>query len=264
MINKHTPRKRFGQNFLQDQNCIQKIIAAINPQAGDKIIEIGPGQGALTQPLLKYNIELCAVEIDKDLAKIINQKFADYPQFQLHNQDALTFNFSSVYNNALPKVIGNLPYNISTPLLFHLFSFQECFSEMYFMLQKEVADRMCAQPGSKQYGRLSIMTQYFCKIDRLFIVPPSAFFPQPKVQSAIIRLIPYTKENRPFPTTDLHLFKNVVTSAFSQRRKKLSNSLKDLISSERLATLDIDPSSRPEALSIQEFILLTNSIKNQS
>lgn len=255
----HRARKRFGQNFLVDTNIIDRIVQAINPSDEDHLVEIGPGQGALTDKLISQCRHLDVIEIDRDLAAEFTWRYDGNERFTLHNADVLKFDFTSL--PAQPegyKVIGNLPYNISTPLLFHLFTCKQLFSDMLFMLQLEVVDRMCASPGSKSYGRLSIMTQYHCKVEKLFRVPPTAFRPQPKVESAIVRLQPLAQP--PLAATDASLLETVVRTAFSQRRKTLQNSLKKLVESSMLEDLSIDGSRRPETLSLEEYVSISNAL----
>ncbi len=253
----HTARKRFGQNFLIDDGIIDKIVRSIAPQPNDNIVEIGPGKGAITALLLAHCPRLNVVELDRDLIPILLAQFAKYDDFNIHQTDALKFDFGTLASADWPlRVVGNLPYNISTPLIFHLLSYHEKIRDMHFMLQKEVVERMAAQPGEKAYGRLGIMTQYYCQVQNLFPVPPTCFNPQPKVDSAIVRLVPY--KVLPHPADDVDLFKRLVNTAFQQRRKTLRNALKQLISSEQLETLAIDTSRRPETLSLAEFVGLAN------
>lgn len=253
----HTARKRFGQNFLHDYSVIANILASLQIKPGEHWVEIGPGQGALTIPLLDKSITLDVVELDRDLVSLLKIKFKDRPQLTIHSADALKFDFSSLTkSNEKLRIIGNLPYNISTPLLFHLFENAACISDMHFMLQKEVVDRICADPGSKKYGRLSVMMQYYCSAECLFDVFPESFDPMPKVTSAVIRLVPHL--NPPVLVKDKTTFNNVVTQAFSQRRKTLRNSLRKLISEEGLVSLGIDPVLRAENISLQDFANLSN------
>lgn len=256
----HQARKRFGQNFLQDQNIIRNILLGINPKEGDNIAEIGPGLGAITEHLLKAtNGKLNVVEIDRDLVQVLRTQFFNYPDLQIHQGDALKFNFSQlVKDDEKLRIVGNLPYNISTPLVFHLLSFSGQVRDMHFMLQKEVVDRMAAQPGDSAYGRLGIMVQYRCKVEPLFKVPPTAFHPQPKVDSAIVRLTPY--DTLPYPAKDANQLAKVVTASFNQRRKTIRNNLKKMISAGQLETLGIDPGLRPENLSLQNFVAISDTL----
>ncbi len=254
----HQARKRFGQNFLHDQNVIDRIISGINPRPGDRIVEIGPGLGALTEPLLEANGgKLDVVELDRDLIPILRTKFFNYPDFIIHESDALKFNFDRLAEDGQPiRIVGNLPYNISTPLIFHLLESIQHLKDMHFMLQKEVVDRMAAVPGSSAYGRLGIMTQYYCKVQPLFLVGPEAFDPAPKVESAIVRLIPH--KQLPFPVADMERLQMIVRVAFTKRRKTLRNALSGVVSEEAFAALAIDPGLRPENLTLQQFTQLAN------
>ncbi|KAF3982710.1 MAG: 16S rRNA (adenine(1518)-N(6)/adenine(1519)-N(6))-dimethyltransferase RsmA [Methylococcales symbiont of Hymedesmia sp. n. MRB-2018] len=256
----HKARKRFGQNFLQDDNIIYHILANIHANTGERWVEIGPGLGAITEPLLKEGIILDVVELDRDLVKFLDDKFRQYKNFTLHSADALNFDFSALAKeNEKLRIIGNLPYNISTPLLFHLLDNACCIQYMYFMLQKEVVDRICADAGSKKYGRLSVMMQYFCATEKIFEVPPESFNPIPKVMSAIVKLTPHQKA--PVKVNDLKLLNKVVTTAFSQRRKTIRNSLKPLISEEQLSAINIDPTLRAECISLAEFALISQHVQ---
>lgn len=254
----HTPRKRFGQNFLHDQNVIQRIVNAISPGQGEHLVEIGPGQGALTRQLLPLVGKMDAIELDRDLIEPLKQSCAALGQLTIHSADALKFDFCSLVNSAQQKlrVVGNLPYNISTPLLFHLMEQRHCIKDMHFMLQKEVVERITASPGNGQYGRLSIMLQYYCQAEQLFNVPPGAFFPPPKVDSAVFRLVPH--ESPPYPAKDEKLLSQVVSQSFSQRRKTIRNNLKGMIEEGVLQELGIDPGLRPERLEPEQFVKLAN------
>jgi len=255
----HRARKRFGQNFLQEANIIERIIIALDPQPDDAILEIGPGQGALTDRLVDQCGHLDVIEIDRDLAAEFRWRYDSKPHFTLHNADVLKFDFNSLPPRTKPyRLIGNLPYNISTPLLFHLFACRHLFSDMLFMLQLEVVERMTATPGNKNYGRLGIMTGYYCDAEKLFNVPPTAFHPQPKVQSAIVRLIPW--QTLPHPALDADTLETVVRTAFSQRRKTLQNSLKTHVDRETLSALGIDGSRRPETLSLAEYVTISDAL----
>ena len=253
----HTPRKRFGQNFLQDYGIISHIIGSIEAQPNEHWVEIGPGQGALTEPLLKLGIKLDVVELDRDLVVWLKHKFQHQERLQIHSADALRIDFSALAAGEKLRVIGNLPYNISTPLMFHLLEHAACIDDMFFMLQKEVVNRICAEPNSKQYGRLSVMMQYYCATEWLFDVPPESFDPVPKVMSAIVRLIPHTEP--PVQVDDLAKLNTVVTTAFSQRRKTLRNSLKKLIDEQTMVALGIDPILRAENISLADFARLSNA-----
>lgn len=254
----HRPRKRFGQNFLHDESVVYNILAAIDARPDQHLVEIGPGQGALTAALLDSGAALDIVELDRDLVALLQRKYQHRDNLRIHSADALQFDFCSLA--VMParrlRIIGNLPYNISTPLLFHLLENSACIEDMHFMLQKEMVDRLCAKPGSKQYGRLSLMVQYHCSSEQLFEVPPESFTPAPKVMSAVIRLTPHSKP--PVAIDDHKDFQQIVTQAFSQRRKTLRNPLKKMLSAEEIAGLGIDPGLRAEALSLQEFAALSN------
>jgi 16S rRNA (adenine1518-N6/adenine1519-N6)-dimethyltransferase len=251
----HRPRKRFGQNFLHDPGVIQRIVQAIAPRPGEHIVEIGPGQGALTRRVLDHIGHLDAVELDRDLVPRLEREFGS--RLTLHQQDALKFDFCTlVAEGERLRVIGNLPYNISTPLLFHLMEGRHCIQDMHFMLQKEVVERLAAEPGSKAYGRLGIMVQYYCRVEKLFIVPPGAFHPPPKVDSAIVRLVPHHQP--PVAVSAVADLSQLVAQAFSQRRKTLRNTLKGLLTEEDIRACDVDPQLRPEQLSLSEYAALAN------
>ena len=254
----HQARKRFGQNFLQNPGIIRRITRAINPQPGQHLVEIGPGLGALTEELLSAAGELDVVELDRDLIPVLRTQFFRYEdKFRIHEADALKFDFRSLATDERPlRIVGNLPYNISTPLIFHLLSFSGLVDEMYFMLQKEVVDRLAAQPGESAYGRLGIMAQYHCDVSSLFVVGPEAFHPKPKVDSAIVRLKPYAEP--PFKADRLDDFASMVRTAFTQRRKTLRNNLKPLLTAEQIESLQIDPGIRPEKLTLADFVRLAN------
>ncbi|WP_456380086.1 16S rRNA (adenine(1518)-N(6)/adenine(1519)-N(6))-dimethyltransferase RsmA [Thiolapillus sp.] len=255
----HRARKRFGQNFLHDPGVIDRIIRAINPAHDQHLVEIGPGQGAITEHLLAAAGRLDAVELDRDLVTLLSNKYRNHPGFHLHSADALKFDFCQLATKGEKlRIIGNLPYNISTPLLFHLLENAQCLQDMHFMLQKEVVERMAAGPGSKTYGRLSVMLQAYCQVRMLFPIGPGAFQPAPKVESAFVRLVPH--EQPPFAINDPDLFSKVVTQAFSQRRKTLRNTLKGLVATESIASCGMDPSTRAEQLSVEDFACLANTL----
>lgn len=259
-LNEHRARKRFGQNFLHDQRVIQRIVSAIRPRANDVVLEIGPGQGALTGALLETECTLRAVELDRDLVAMLQQKFGSNPRFHLQQGDALDVDLLSITSEKV-RVVGNLPYNISTPLIFHLLKQSPSIIDMHFMLQKEVVERLAAGPGSRDYGRLGIMTQYFCQVESLFEVPPGAFSPQPKVQSAVVRLTPY--QTLPHPAQSITALQNVVRTAFNQRRKTLRNALQTLLNVEQIVALGIDPGARPETLSLAAYVALADCLSEQ-
>ena len=254
----HRPRKRFGQNFLHDPGTIARILAAVAPRPGEHLVEIGPGQGAITTGLLESGCRLDAVELDRDLARLLEERFGHWENFRLHQADALRFSFCDLREGEERlRVVGNLPYNISTPLLFHLLEEAHCIRDMHFMLQKEVVERMAAAPGSKTYGRLSVMLQVRCAVERLFPIGPGAFHPPPKVESAFVRLVPH--EEPPWPIADFDLFSRIVAQAFSQRRKTLRNTLKGLLPPGTLERCGIDPGARAEQVPPAGFVALANA-----
>ncbi|URL06253.1 16S rRNA (adenine(1518)-N(6)/adenine(1519)-N(6))-dimethyltransferase RsmA [Avibacterium sp. 21-595] len=259
----HTARKRFGQNFLSDDNIIQSIVAAIYPQPDQFLVEIGPGLGALTEPVAERVERLTVVELDRDLAERLRHHPFLHQKLNVIETDAMQFDFGQLYRdehlaekNQKLRIFGNLPYNISTPLMFHLFNYCEQIQDMHFMLQKEVVKRLCAAPNSKAYGRLTIMAQYFCQVMPVLEVPPTAFKPAPKVDSAVVRLIPHS--TLPHPVKDLYWLNRVCTQAFNQRRKTLRNALSTLFSAENLTALGIDLNARAENLSIADYARLAN------
>lgn len=252
------PKKRFGQHFLHDRNVIGRILAALAPRPGDHIVEIGPGKGALTRELATQLPHFDAVELDRDLLAHL-PTVIPAGKLTLHGADALKFDFCQLMQQGRKlRLVGNLPYNISTPLLFHLLDQSGCIEDMLFMLQKEVVDRLSAAPGGKDYGRLSVMIQYRCRVEKLFDVAPGAFTPPPKVDSAVVRLTPYEKP--PVEVRDPQHFARVVRAAFSQRRKVLRNTLKGLVSAETMLQVGIDPGRRAETLTLAEFAALSSDI----
>jgi 16S rRNA (adenine1518-N6/adenine1519-N6)-dimethyltransferase len=259
----HQARKRFGQNFLHDQSIIDRIIYSINPQVGDHLVEIGPGQGAITNPLASVGARLDCIELDRDLTKYLKANFKPLDHVTIHQQDILKFEVAQLNtaDHSL-RVIGNLPYNISTPVLFHLIKSHNLIRDMTFMLQLEVVQRMSASVGDKNYGRLGIMLQYYCDVEHLFNVPATAFKPQPKVNSAIVRLTPH--KQKPIIAQDIKMLELVVRSAFNQRRKTLRNSLKKLISDSGLTDLAVDLSLRPENLSLTEYVQISDALSGAS
>lgn len=259
----HTPRKRFGQNFLINPQVISDILDSAVIVAEDHWVEIGPGLGALTEPLLANAVDLDVIELDRNLIGNLQQRFAHHVKLSIHHADALSFDFAAlVQQRKKLRLIGNLPYNISTPLLFHLLSFADSIQDMLFMLQKEVVQRICAPPGNKSYGRLSVMLQYYCAADCLFTVPPESFDPPPKVDSAIVRLVPHRQP--PVKVDDIAALSAVVTQAFSQRRKTLRNSLAGMVDQQQLAALAVDPQLRAEALSLEQFASIANLVSATS
>jgi 16S rRNA (adenine1518-N6/adenine1519-N6)-dimethyltransferase len=260
-VTEHRARKRFGQNFLHDPNIIRRIISGIRPKPGETLLEIGPGQGALTEALLDSGCELIAIELDRDLVGLLEQKFSAHPRFRLQQGDALKLQLAELCGQTRIRVVGNLPYNISTPLIFHLLNQSANIIDMHFMLQKEVVERLAAGPGSKTYGRLGIMTQYHCRVEPLLAVPPGAFSPQPKVQSAVVRLQPHAA--LPYPATSVDNLQTLVRTAFNQRRKTLRNALQSLVSAEQMLALGIDPGARPETLPLETYVVLANSLSGK-
>jgi 16S rRNA (adenine1518-N6/adenine1519-N6)-dimethyltransferase len=252
----HRPRKRFGQHFLHDRGVVNRILDAFDPKPGETVVEIGPGLGALTRPLLERLPHLHVVEFDRDLVARLH---ADFPsgRLSIHQADALKFDFHTLLPAAGKlRIIGNLPYNISTPLLFHLLDQQDVVSDMLFMLQKEVVERMAATPGGKDYGRLSVMLQSRVQVEKLFDVRPGAFTPPPKVDSSIVRLVPYAVP--PVHIEDRPSFARLVQAAFAHRRKTLRNNLKGLLAAETIVATGIDPERRAETLTLDEFAALAN------
>ncbi|MBK4785404.1 MAG: 16S rRNA (adenine(1518)-N(6)/adenine(1519)-N(6))-dimethyltransferase RsmA [Pantoea sp. Pent] len=258
----HYARKRFGQNFLNDQYIIDSIVSAIHPQKGEAMVEIGPGLGALTEPVGERIDALTVVELDRDLAARLQTHPFLGPKLTIYQQDAMTFDFSALSKEqGQPlRVFGNLPYNISTPLMFHLFSYTGSIKDMHFMLQKEVVNRLVAGPGSKAYGRLSVMAQYYCQVIPVLEVPPQSFTPPPKVDSAVVRLVPFTQP--PYPVSDVRLLSRITTEAFGQRRKTLRNSLGHLFTAGALDELNIDASLRAENVTVAQYCQLANWLGN--
>jgi 16S rRNA (adenine1518-N6/adenine1519-N6)-dimethyltransferase len=255
----HTPRKRFGQHFLRDQSIIQRIVAAIKPSPADHLVEIGPGQGALTLPVIKLCRHLDVVEFDRDLVPQLEERAGSRGGLIIHQADALSFDFAALCKDKRPlRVFGNLPYNISTPLMFHLLENANVISDMVFMLQKEVALRLAAAHDTDDYGRLSVMMQYHCKVELLFDVPPSAFHPPPKVQSSIVRLTPYRAY--PHAAKNYKLFADVVRHAFGHRRKTLRNSLVAMVQPEQWDNLPVKKELRAEDLTVADFVALSNAL----
>ncbi len=254
----HRARKRFGQNFLHDPGIIQRIVDSIAPRPNEHLVEIGPGQGAITKELLRATGSMDAVELDRDLVTPLAEMCADIGDLRVHSADILKFDLCGlVPEGEKLRVVGNLPYNISTPILFHLLDRSHCIQDMHFMLQKEVVTRMGASPGNKQYGRLSVMLQAQCKVTPLFEIGPGSFKPAPKVDSAFVRLDPYITP--PVQIEDKSCFHQMVAQAFSQRRKTLRNSLRELVDSETMEQLGIDPGLRAERLNVKDFAKLANA-----
>ena len=260
---KHQPRKRFGQNFLRDEGVIDAIARGIAPSPTDHIVEIGPGEGALTQALIRSECRLDAVELDRDLTAGLLAAFSIYPGFKLHNADALRFDFGGLVRDGHPlRIVGNLPYNISTPLIIQLLEQKRVIQDMHFMLQLEVVERLAATPGNKLWGRLGVLAQFHCEVEALFEVPPEAFYPAPKVQSAVVRLTP--RKTPPWAAVDEAALGRCVALCFAQRRKTLRNNLKGYIDDEALVQLGIDPGTRAETLTIENFVALARALPRPS
>jgi 16S rRNA (adenine1518-N6/adenine1519-N6)-dimethyltransferase len=261
MANKYRTKKRFGQHFLHDHGVIHRLVHYIHPKQDQQIIEIGPGMGALTFPLLEKIGSMEVIEIDRDVISHLQHIGGD--KLTIHNVDALRFDLSQLLTDKQQlRIVGNLPYNISTPLIFHLLEYAPHIDDMHFMLQKEVVDRITAEPNSKTYGRLSIMVQYHCDTEYLFYVGPEAFNPPPKVDSAVLRLKPW--QQKPYQANDIKCLSLVVTQAFSMRRKTLRNTLKKLLTTDQIESVDIDPSLRPENLSVKNYVDLSNLLQNEN
>lgn len=254
---KHIPKKRFGQNFLTDDNVLHEIIRAIAPAPDDLMVEIGPGQGAMTRLLLETLRQLRVVELDRDLVALLQKKFSA-DRLLIHSGDALQYDFGALAaGERRLRVVGNLPYNISSPLLFHLAQFAPQVIDQHFMLQKEVVERMVAEPGSRDYGRLSVMLQWRYRMELLFVVPPEAFDPPPKVDSAIVRMVPIAS---PLECKQ-QLLEQVVTKAFSQRRKVIRNCVAGMFNEQQLIDAGIDPQLRPEAVGLEAYVRLARMLE---
>ncbi|HSC47438.1 MAG TPA: 16S rRNA (adenine(1518)-N(6)/adenine(1519)-N(6))-dimethyltransferase RsmA [Gammaproteobacteria bacterium] len=248
----HRPRKRFGQHFLHDPHVIRKIVAAVAPQPGETLVEIGPGRGAITLPLLECCQALTAVELDRDVIPLLEAAAAGKGELHIIQGDALATDLAALAPaGGKIRLVGNLPYNISTPLLFHFLEQAEHIADMHFMLQKEVVRRMAAPPGGKEYGRLTVMLAARCQVEPLFNIGAGAFSPPPKVESAFVRLVPYARA--PFPMDDPRRFAGIVTQAFSHRRKTLRNALAGLVDETAIRDAGIDPKARPETLSAADY-----------
>ena len=256
-------KKNLGQNFLHDRGVIERIVLAIDPRPGDRIVEIGPGQGALTFPLLRRHGELTAIEFDRDLLQPLAAAAQAHGALSLLNANVLDVDFSALAAGGMPgegllRLVGNLPYNLSSPILFHVLDHAPVVRDMVFMLQKEVVDRMAAPPGSKVYGRLSVMLQAYCRVEALFIVPPGAFRPPPKVDSAVVRLVP--RDASEVGIDDPALFARVVRDAFGQRRKTLRNALSQVCDAAAITAAGIRPELRAEQLPVADFVRLANAL----
>ncbi|MBS0569005.1 MAG: 16S rRNA (adenine(1518)-N(6)/adenine(1519)-N(6))-dimethyltransferase RsmA [Proteobacteria bacterium] len=255
----HRPRKRFGQHFLHDPGILRRIVDAIAPQPGQHLVEIGPGEGALTLPLLRAAGALTAIELDRDLIAPLRETACDVGDLTLINVDVLSVDFSALAQGAPIRLVGNLPYNISTPILFHCLDHAAAIADMHFMLQKEVVERMAAAPGSKVYGRLSVMLQLRCTVEPLLKIPPGAFRPPPKVDSAVVRLTPLPADK--LPNADLARVADIVRAAFGQRRKTLANALAKIMDADAIAAAGIDPRARAEQLAPAGFVALAKPVR---
>lgn len=254
----HKARKRFGQHFLHDEGVLQEMAAVIAPVSSDHMVEIGPGLGVLTRYLVGEVASYDAIEIDRDLVNVLKEAFGHYSQFHLHEMDVLKVDWSQLSAGRQLRVVGNLPYNISTPLLFSVFNALDVVKDMHFLLQKEVGERLAATVGSHQYGRLSVMGQYYCDMELLFEVDPDAFSPPPKVDSIFLRMLPL--QNRQQQAQDVSVLERVVATAFNQRRKTLRNSLQTIIDADGLERLGIDPKKRAQDVTVNEYITLANDV----
>lgn len=252
------PKKRLGQHFLHERGIISKIVQAVDPQAGDRLVEIGPGQGAITFPLLERHHELTVIEFDRDLIEPLTAAARDRGALHVIHSDVLQVDFTALADGGTIRLVGNLPYNLSSPILFHALDHAAVVRDMHFMLQKEVVDRMAAGPGSKVYGRLGVMLQAYCRVTPLFNVPPGAFNPPPKVDSAVVRLVP--RPDAEITVVDRPLFARVVRDAFGQRRKTLRNALSNVCDADAIAAAGLEPSHRAEQIPVEGFVALANSL----
>ncbi len=253
----HRPRKRFGQNFLHDPDIIRRILSVVDPRPGERLVEIGPGRGAITTGLLRAAGRLDVVELDRDLIEPLARQCANLGALTVHNADALSFDLCALYSHERLRLIGNLPYNLSTPLLFRFLDQADCIRDMHFMFQREVVERIAAGPGSKVYGRLSVMIQVYCRAELLFRIGPDAFTPVPKVDSTFVRLTPHRP--LPSPVRDPACLSRLVAQAFGQRRKTLRNSLRGLVDTRQLEAQGLHPGQRAEELSVEAFVRLANA-----
>ena len=251
-------KKHLGQNFLHEQSIIDKIVQAVNPKPGDRLVEIGPGQGAITFPLLDRHGELTVIEFDRDLIAPLTEAARSHGDLTVVHRDVLKVDFGALADGGRIRLVGNLPYNLSSPILFHALDHAAAISDMTFMLQKEVVERMASGPGSKVYGRLSVMLQAYCTVTPLFTVPPEAFRPAPKVESAVVRLVPLPPES--IAVRDRGSFERVVRDAFGQRRKTLRNALSKLCDAGAIEAAGIRPDARAEQIEVGDFIRLANSL----
>lgn len=256
------PKKHFGQHFLHDATIIERIVRAIDPRPGDRLVEIGPGQGALTRPLLHRHGALTVIELDRDLIEPLQTLAGSVGHLEVIHADVLKVDFTRLAGGGVLRLVGNLPYNISSPILFHALAYAPRVRDMHFMLQKEVVERMAATPGSKVYGRLSVMLQAYCEVQALFEVPPAAFRPPPQVDSAVVRLLPYAQDA--ITIVDRDLFARVVRDAFGQRRKTLRNALASLCDATAIDAAGLNPGARAEQIAVPEFITLANHLARRS
>ncbi len=250
------PKKHLGQHFLHDRGIIDKIVRAVDPKPGDLLVEIGPGQGAITFPLLQRHGELTVVEFDRDLIAPLTEAAQAHGALTIIHRDVLKVDFTEVASGSMLRLVGNLPYNLSSPILFHVLEHASVVRDMVFMLQKEVVDRMAAAPGSKVYGRLSVMLQAYCSVTPLFDVPPGAFHPPPKVDSAVVRLVPHASST--IDIADHATFAHVVRDAFGQRRKTLRNALSKVCDSAAIEAAGVRPDARAEQIRVEDFVRLAN------
>ncbi|MEZ5463675.1 MAG: 16S rRNA (adenine(1518)-N(6)/adenine(1519)-N(6))-dimethyltransferase RsmA [Lysobacteraceae bacterium] len=256
---KHRAKKQFGQHFLHERRYIELIVHAIDPKPGQRVAEIGPGLGAITHPLMEKLGRLTVVELDRDVIAPLIAKVAGLGELDVVLADVLTVDFTEIADGQPLRLVGNLPYNISSPILFHALAHRHAIQDMHFMLQKEVVDRMAAAPGSKVYGRLSVMLQAYCRVEALFDVPPGAFSPPPKVDSAVVRLIPRAETE--IGIDDHDRFAALVKAAFAQRRKTLRNTLRDVATPEQMESVGIDPGARAEAVAVRDYVRLSNTLR---
>jgi len=255
----HVTKKRFGQHFLHDKNILSRIVEYVAAKPGERIVEIGPGEGALTLPLLRAAGSLTVIELDRDLIEPLRTRASGVGELTIVHRDVLEVDIGALAAGATIRLVGNLPYNISTPILFHCLDHAAAIHDMHFMLQKEVVERMAAGPGSKTYGRLSVMLQLRCAVEPLFDVPPTAFTPPPKVDSAVVRLVPLSPDR--LPQVDFDVIDRVVRAAFGRRRKTLSNALKGVADADDLAAAGIDPRLRAEQLAPATFVALAQHLQ---
>ncbi len=249
-------KKSLGQHFLSDRHYIDNIVRAVDPKPGDRLVEIGPGQGAITFPLLRRHGQLTVIEFDRDLIEPLTTAAASLGELTILHRDVLLVNFGAMAGDGRIRLIGNLPYNISSPILFHALDHAAAITDMHFMLQKEVVDRMAAAPGSKVYGRLSVMLQAYCEVTALFVVPPGAFRPPPKVDSAVVRLVPRPAQE--VGIADPRRFADVVRAAFGQRRKTLRNALNGVCDAPQFEAAGVRADARAEQLAVADFVRLAN------